>query len=246
MKVTFKTICLFMVLFLTSICVQAQNQLDVVYLKNGSIVRGIIIEQVPNESIKLQTADENIFVFKIEEVEKIGKEVSQNRRYSTGNYRGTNRGPLNGRGLTSGYRGFIDLGFTIGTGSFGEDRVEFSTSHGYQFAHFLYAGFGVGVHYYYDSEVVEIPVFAHLRSEFLNHSISPFIDFKVGYSVYDNTGLYLTPTVGCRFAIGERAGISVGFGYTMQKIKYEYYDYPYYFTESENFGGFSIKLGFDF
>jgi len=47
---------------------------DVVYLKNGSIIHGIIIEQIPNQSIKIKTADKNVFVFKIEEIEKISKE----------------------------------------------------------------------------------------------------------------------------------------------------------------------------
>ncbi|MFY0644981.1 MAG: hypothetical protein JXR19_10985 [Bacteroidia bacterium] len=48
---------------------------DVVYLKNGSIIRGMIIEQIPNVSIKIQTADANVFVFKMDEIEKITKEV---------------------------------------------------------------------------------------------------------------------------------------------------------------------------
>ena len=47
---------------------------DVVYLKNGSVIHGMIIEQVPNVSIKIQTVDRNIFVYKMEEVEKMTKE----------------------------------------------------------------------------------------------------------------------------------------------------------------------------
>lgn len=47
---------------------------DVVYLKNGSVVKGIIIEQIPNESLKIETGDGSIFVYKMNEVEKIGKE----------------------------------------------------------------------------------------------------------------------------------------------------------------------------
>jgi len=47
---------------------------DVVYLKNGNIIRGLIIEQIPDQSIKIQTKDNSLFVFKIEEVEKITKE----------------------------------------------------------------------------------------------------------------------------------------------------------------------------
>ena len=50
---------------------------DVIYLKNGSIIRGTIIEQVPNVSIKIQTKDGNVFVYKMEEVEKMTKEPSK-------------------------------------------------------------------------------------------------------------------------------------------------------------------------
>lgn len=46
---------------------------DVVYLKNGSVIRGIIIEQLPNVQIKMKTKDGNIFVYKTEEIEKITK-----------------------------------------------------------------------------------------------------------------------------------------------------------------------------
>lgn len=54
---------------------RSKNELqDVVYLKNGSIIRGLIIEQVPNVSLKVQTADGNVFVFQMDEVAKITKE----------------------------------------------------------------------------------------------------------------------------------------------------------------------------
>ena len=50
---------------------------DVVYLKNGSIIRGMIIELTPNVSVKIQTKDGSIFVYKMEEVEKITKEITK-------------------------------------------------------------------------------------------------------------------------------------------------------------------------
>ena len=53
------------------------NLQDVVYLKNGSVVRGTIIEQVPGVSLKLQTNDGNIFVYSIADVEKMTKEQSK-------------------------------------------------------------------------------------------------------------------------------------------------------------------------
>lgn len=50
---------------------------DVIYLKNGNVIRGMIIEQTPNVSIKIQTKDGSIFVYKMEEVEKMTKELSK-------------------------------------------------------------------------------------------------------------------------------------------------------------------------
>ncbi len=47
---------------------------DVVYLKNGGKVIGIIIEQVPNVSIKIETLNGSVMVFKMDEIERIVKE----------------------------------------------------------------------------------------------------------------------------------------------------------------------------
>lgn len=79
-----KKISLLLSVFFISVVIYAQqnNLIDVVYLKNGSILKGIIIEQAPNESIKLQTGDGNIFVYQTNEIEKITKEtaVKQSRK----------------------------------------------------------------------------------------------------------------------------------------------------------------------
>ena len=56
------------VFILTATVLFAQNMQDVVHLKNGSIIRGTIIEQVPNQSITIETADGSLFVFAIDEV----------------------------------------------------------------------------------------------------------------------------------------------------------------------------------
>ena len=47
---------------------------DVVYLKDGSILRGTIIEQIPGKSLKLQTADGNLFVYDMDKVERLTRE----------------------------------------------------------------------------------------------------------------------------------------------------------------------------
>jgi len=64
------------IIFLSCLSVISQSLEDVVYLKNGGIMHGIIIEQVPNQSLKIQTHDKNVFVYKFDEIEKITKEAT--------------------------------------------------------------------------------------------------------------------------------------------------------------------------
>ena len=52
----------------------SQQMEDVIYLKDGSIIRGVIIEQVPGVRVKIQTRGENIFVYLPEQIDKIMEE----------------------------------------------------------------------------------------------------------------------------------------------------------------------------
>ena len=51
---------------------------DVIYLKNGNIIRGTLVEQIPNKSYKIETSDGSIFVYEVEEILEITKEVIEN------------------------------------------------------------------------------------------------------------------------------------------------------------------------
>ncbi len=67
---------LFMIVLCVSDLVMSSELEDVVYLKNGGLVRGIIIEQIPNQTIKIKTKDGNIFVYSYDEIERFTKEES--------------------------------------------------------------------------------------------------------------------------------------------------------------------------
>ena len=47
---------------------------EVVCLKNGSVFRGVIIEQIPNTSLKVQLRDKSSIACRYDEIEKITKE----------------------------------------------------------------------------------------------------------------------------------------------------------------------------
>src|SRR5690625_1992186 len=88
------------------------NYEDVVYLKNGSIIRGIITEQIPNESIRIEISNGSIFVYRMDEIERITREPIQGRSRD----RDTARRDVD---FESGYEVSVELGYQIGTGDWG-------------------------------------------------------------------------------------------------------------------------------
>ena len=50
---------------------------DVVYLKNGSIIRGTLLELTPGQMLRIQTADGSLFVYRLDEVERMTKEPAR-------------------------------------------------------------------------------------------------------------------------------------------------------------------------
>jgi hypothetical protein len=70
-----KKTCLFAILLIfTAFQLYAQSR-DMLYLKNGSIIFGTLIEITDNQ-YKIRTADNSIFVYKADEVEKYVKSVN--------------------------------------------------------------------------------------------------------------------------------------------------------------------------
>ena len=55
----------------------SQQATEYIYLQNGSIIKGIVLEQIPDKTIKVQTSDGSIWVFNMSEIIKITKENNE-------------------------------------------------------------------------------------------------------------------------------------------------------------------------
>ena len=204
-----------MMTFLSTVSAQALK--DVVYLKNGSVIRGTIVEQVPNESLKITTKDGSIFICQMGDVERITKEAPVKKNLK--------------EEVKVSYRGFVDLGYTIGVGAVSNsDRVELTTTHGVQIFPELFVGAGAGINFYHSSDgAIALPFFVDVRTDILRSNISPFVDLKVGYSFGEVSGLYVTPSVGCKVN-----HLDFSLGYVSQRY------------HGLNIGGLSLKFGVNF
>ncbi len=236
---------IFFLLILVALATRMSAQ-DVVYLKNGSIINGAIIEHVLNDHVKVETADGSLWVFNMDEVERISfcryREKPQPQedfyRLPSDNY------------LKKGFRGFIDLGADLGVRDAVDDYYMLSASFtgGYQFNRFLFVGVGIaptiGItddNYwdwywdYYDKHHNRntgfiLPIYANVRFDFVNAKVSPFIDTRVGYSVTDYCrGAYVYVGAGCRIK-----HCNLGVGYTYQD------------NDGFDMGFASFKVGFEF
>ena len=235
-----KLLLLLTLLLSISTYVAAQNYTEVVYLKNGSVIKGVIIEQVPNVSLKIKTGDGSLIICQMNDVEKIIKEERYTRDYRTDI---DNRKAA--RNTLKGYKGFIDFGYIADLSDYDANKVEISTSHGYQFNNYFYLGGGVAADFYTDADLIAVPIFVDFRANFINKKVTPFADIKTGYSVGDVEGLYVSTGIGVRFSLKGKKALNLKLEYNYQQ--YDYYYSGYYISyDTADLEGLGFKVGFEF
>lgn len=144
---------IFCILF-TFIALSQHEYEEVVYLKNGSIIKGTIIEQVPDVSIKIQTKDGNIFVYKMEEIDRITKESVQPSVQAEDVVTGGLTQNLKGKFGLSGFGGFaFPMGDLADDDRQNDDALyrTIGLQFGASFEYFFIPNFGIGVQFNYVS-----------------------------------------------------------------------------------------------
>jgi hypothetical protein len=209
---------------------------DVVYLKNGSVIHGMIVEQVPNVSLSIKSGP-NLFVYKLDEIAKYTREES--------------KAGVKGYGFKP--KGFV-ANYEIGLTDFpkGTNLPMFSIMlvNGYQFSPYFSMGFGVGAEVS-SKNIYNVPIYADLRAYFTATRFAPFINLGFGYNAfiqkvggvpteiyhptsyypyyyytYENSptttsvlhGMMANPSLGARYAITKKVGVSLSVGYKMVDV----------------------------
>lgn len=200
---------------------------DAVYLKNGSIYRGVIIEQVPNVSLRIETAGGNVFAVQMNEVEKIAKERLTGR-YPDQRWSHSGFGmPAWAKGDTTfvaRHRGFFFQSQILVENTQGGVRL----IGGYKLGRLGQLGIGVGFDRVFSSPVNErlngldekglaglyLPLYLyHSRDMFSNRRFTPTMTAEVGYAmaVEGKDGEFREDDFGYRPDGGVMAGIGLGF-----------------------------------
>lgn len=206
---------IFCVLILCFCCLlaQAQSTQDVIYLKNGSVIRGQIVLLEPSGIVKIEIYGGSVLVYDVDEVLKISKESSKDpNKIKKTNHK------FSGRGFT--HR--ISIETMLGQGQWG---LVPGLGHHYQCNYhlnrFFSFGAGMGINTFFDLSFV--PVYANFKGYFMKSSASVYYDINVGYGIIlpsyhvsSSGGLYIRPAVGVRFHSTTKAHLFLDFGYNIQ------------------------------
>jgi len=214
----FVKLCMLLVpmIFIVSSAFSQRNTEDVIYLKDGSIIRGEIIEQKFGDFVKIESTGHNVWVFSAEDIDRIVKEKHLPPK----------KWDLNIK--EKGYFNISDVGLLAGRDSY-QNRYSFSALiiNGYQFKNRLSLGLGTGIEF---MDIPLAPAFLDVRHTILKGKLSPFIGVQGGYAFplvnyYDNLygpkykgGYMLGSVIGIKNYITDNTALVLSVGFRHQQL----------------------------
>lgn len=222
-------LCLFLGLSVTSYSQKLTE--DVVYLKNGSTIRGQVTEYKPEGNIKIEIAGGSVLVYPATEVVEVKKEEAKIQATFHKKQR-----PLKVPEIGKMYYNFMGklmTGINAFDGISGGIGAYYAM--GYRFHRLASVGLGVGIER--NDAFNLMPVFVDFRAYLMKSSASVYWSLGAGYSIALPTsswrfaeiqrqtgGLYLHPAVGFRFKSREETHLMMDFGYTIQSNNITFVD----------------------
>lgn len=249
---------LFFIFFLFTIQGFAQMEKGVVYLKNGSQIKGKYQYTYDQSQVKLY-ANHNIFVIDTADI----KEITKHRRRYKAPASQKSFEPLK-------YYFNAELGDLIGhEDNSQEDILSVLISANYNLNKHVSIGAGTGVEFFKESC---LPLYINLKYDLRNWYSTPFVFLRAGYSFpleetnyvrqqyhpdyiwrrsspsYDKLdtkgGLFFNSGLGYKHMYSPNFGMSLSFGYRFQRLSYKEEEQDYRLILDYN--RLSIYLGFIF
>lgn len=246
---------------------------DVIYLKNGGIIRGKIqapaAGELPStEKTRVELLGGSVFVFSNTEIDSIKREnmLKNKLREIKRNYFRRERGFRNMTEFSLIYG--VDLkktepdpyGYYNNPGD--DFGISLHTVNGYQLWPYLYAGAGVGIDRMITYKQTFSPFYVRVASEFLKRKVTPYVFVDAGYVVmwqqkaddyvsYKNKGgVYVSAGGGVRIYTRSRASVILSASYKRTASEttwwYTNYDPGTYYTIKRSYQRLAVNIGVTF
>jgi hypothetical protein len=240
----------------TILLAQNTKKEDVLYLKNGSIIRGEIIEQNFGNNLKIELLGGSVFVFAENEIDSIRKEtvtITDSKR-NTEVFK-----------KTKGYRNFTETGLIVGSefNGYGTDwGVYLHSVNGYQWNRFLYTGAGVGLERYLTYQESFLPLYGRIAVDLLDKKATPYIFTDIGYAHFwssnfddgwgwqenhkERGGMYFSTGIGARIFTSRKISIVTGISYKRSTHHTEFDRWDGFVKQKITYNRMGINVGLSF
>lgn len=157
---------------------------DVVYLKNGSMIRGTIVSQEVGSGVRIRILGGSEFFYKESEVEKITIEPALYRSITIKLRKELI--PFSYRDREIYHIASFDLGFAEDEwGLYSTPNLRYRT--GYHLKHYLSLGLGSGFDFYEDGSMM-IPLVLDVRGDLAKKPVTPHYAVNIGYGFVGTRG----------------------------------------------------------
>jgi hypothetical protein len=240
-----------LIIFIETICsaeVLAQRKEDVVYLSNGSVLRGVLTSDSVSSTVRILNHAGDIWVFKQDEVDSITREKPFEYKAKLFTRAGFEYS-ING-----------ELLMRSGNNAIGKAAIPgISLGMGYRFNPYISTGMDLGVEFY---DLMEIPVSASVRLRSSGRVLSPFTFLRAGYtfpgekrpddwdySYKSSGGMISSVGAGIEKIINENTSLLFTFSYHYQELNYHLTPLHQWVQErdrTEAYSRFRVGVGFVF
>lgn len=226
----------------------AQRLEDVVYLSNGSIIRGTILPDSTNFNLHILNHSGDVWSFTRTEIDSVKREKPSDyeaEMFSKPGIEMNVNAEFMARSGSNAIGKAIVPGVTLGLG--------------YRFNHWVCSGAETGIEFY---DLMEVPVAASLRLRASGRALSQFIIFRGGYTLSAEKhpddwnykyagkgGPMLTVGTGIEKIISGNSSFLLSFSYHYQELNYHLTPLNQWVQErdrKESYSRFRISLGYVF
>lgn len=223
---------------------------DIVYLKDGSIFRGKILEYKPAQLLIIETWSGQQLKFEGNVVKRVRQElISSKSGKKEKSYEFREKGIFNS----------TDISVNGSENDWGRVKVGAAIANvtGYQFNRFIGVGVGLGFDTYelLDSDQF-IPIFVEARGYLLEKNATPMFRYQVGYGIglkdlerdlfKSEGGFYSYPAVGFRFGGKTGGNTTLDLGYKVQMSKQHFRIWEGIEVRSITYQRMTLRFGVQF
>jgi len=215
----------------------AAKPTDIVYLKDGSVLKGQIVSYEQGRSLLFKLQNGETITLQDANIARIVQDTGEPRSNSYDGLTQTRPKKVKKEPVYNfSERGFYDV-LSLGSLNTRTSNSEFKMGislhnvAGFQFSRMLGIGLGLGIETYgTDDREVIYPVFAEFRGYFNKKIKAPYYTLNAGYGFMATNerefiteargGWMLHPAVGLRFSANKHSNITADIGYKFQKAYY--------------------------